>query len=699
MPNRFYQQPKSLIATLQKISKRSPAKLAYLFIEDGENEKVSITYEELNNRAIIIAAYLQKQKLTGERALLLYPAGIDFITAFLGCLYAGVVAVPVGCPLPSEFKKSKELLVAIANDADVKAIITIPEMLAAASENLSTLILEKNLSLINTINFDCSLPYHPFKIDDETIAYLQYTSGSTSTPKGVIVRHKHISHTLYYTGKAWNYFKESIAFHWAPHAHGYGLLYGLLTPLYAEALAIFMPPSIFAKQPLNWLKIISKYQVTHSGAPNFGYDLCCQEAKESSLGNLNLKNWKVAVVTAEPVQYDTIVKFGNMFSPYGFSTESFFPTYGMSEAGVIASKPYENKLSTFNLRSEDLINKKVNILKDDEKNGRILVGCGRLLSGFEVQIVNPLTLKKVENEVEIGEIWLLGLPITDGYWRRSEDNIQTFKATLENDKRNYLRTGDLGFLHKGELVLTGRLKELIIIYGKNYYPLDLEISTKTAHPLTSNSLSAAFSLESEKKEGVLIVQEIKDGIGGAAALDEITQAIRQAISEQQGIDLCGVVLVRPGAIPRTASGKIQRSRCKQLYLDGKLDILKEHYKRIEKIDQLKSVAVGRNNLLKAHTKKHIVEDVLQKFQTQLISIIASVLQIKNEEIDLNISISKYGFDSLNIVRLTTNINVIYGLDLNPAIFFEYQNLSFFSLDLFNKYKDIFNVKINLLKFL
>ncbi len=649
---------KNLVLVLQDRAKRRPHQSAYLFLNDDQQEPLSITYGELDKRARAIAVYLQSKDLFAQRVLLLYPMGLDFICAFMGCLYAGAIAVPVIYSNDDNFKKSLPILNAIADDAEIHCILTAQNHLTL--NNKPILILDTR-----DLNDELSIMYQLPLIQDDTIAYLQYTSGSTSAPKGTIIRHGSLTHSLVENAKAWNYKKSSISLTWAPHSHVYGLVCGQLTPLYHGSLAILMPVERFIRRPASWLEAIAKYRVTHSGCPNFGYDLCVREINSIELIGLNLQSWKVAINGGEIVRQQTLDDFSKKLSAYGFKLKYFCPAYGMSEVtGTVAVNRNKKKPIALSLNAEALKNNEV-ITAREETTQQIFVSSGRLLNGLQITVVDPDTRVPV-NKNKIGELWITGKSLASGYWQRLEETKSAFYATLTNSKKCYFRTGDLGFVKNNEIYLTGRLKELIVIYGKKYYPQDLEATVKNAlSQFNLDKPCACFTLSNNKNEELVFIQEIKDDISNSSQ-NEIIKSIRAAISEHHGIDLHGVILIKPGAIPKTTSGKLQRSLCKTLFIEEKLEIVRKHFKTNQTIEEPHP---HPDNEIKVTT-----EIDLQQFEKDFINLVASILNVDANEIDLSDSVNEYGFDSITITNLMVLINREYQVNLTPANLFEYTTL-------------------------
>lgn len=601
----------TIVTLLQNHSTHLSSQPAYYYLNEHDSEDSIITYSALNKKANDIAAYLHDKKLFSKRVLLLYPAGFDFITAFMGCLYAGVIAVPMLAP------NTEDLIASISMDADISGVFTISSLM----ENVKTLFekykFKNDLFIVdtNSLHRDTRNNVDLPKIQADTIAYLQYTSGSTSAPKGVITQHKQLMHSLKQTAKAWAYSKDSVTLTWAPHSHVYGLVCGLLLPLYHGTPSIIMSPETFVKQPARWLKALSKYKVTHSGGPNFAFDLCIRDIQRSELDGVDLSRWKFAINGGENVNLETIENFSKLFSEYGFHRNHFTPTYGMSEL-----------------------------------TGAIAVN-GKLLSGLHAVIVNPETLLPVSGD-ETGEIWLAGKSLASGYWQREEETKQVFNAKLSNSHHHYFRTGDLGFISNHEMHLTGRLKDLIVLNGKKYYPSDFENTvTKAIKDYPVGQYNVVFSKSVDNQEKVYLIQEINPEISQKIQY-EMIQVIHHAIFKEHQISLHDIILVKEKTLPKTTSGKLQRKLCKIQFEEGTLSVIK--------------TKVNNN-------------------PSDFIKLVASVINKQVNEIDLSKPLSQYGFDSIHLIKLTALLNETYQLDITPAILFEYATLAEFVHHFFDKH--------------
>ncbi|PWY57586.1 beta-ketoacyl synthase [Legionella qingyii] len=634
----------NIVNVLQNRAQKYPHQEAILYLEDGEHKTAGLTLAELDYHAKIIAAQLQTRQMTGNRVILLYPTGIEFVTSLIGCWYAGIIAIPIPCPKIDEFAKHEAFLNTIAEDAEITAVLSLSQY----HSSIET-ILKRKVPVLATdaIKTQSAEDYQSIPISDDTVAYLQYTSGSTSTPKAAIITHGNLKHSLQETIKAWHYTKKSITLTWAPHTHVYGLVCGILVPLYHGTQAIIVPPAAFINKPVTWLSAISTYRVTHSGCPNFGYDICVRDIKEMELAQLNLKHWKVAVNGGDIVQYQTLIDFATKFRSCGFSLNKFCSAYGMSElSGAIA-------VTSFGCEPHSLPPQ-----TDANPLQRRLVSSGKLLAGLLAIAVDPETKQPVATG-ETGEIWLSGKSLAHGYWRRPDETQAVFHATIPGSDLHYFKTGDLGFILNDEIYLTGRLKEVIVVYGKKYYPLDLEITV--AHALSQFKIKlpqVAFSTEIANKEKIIIVQELAEETP-PSLWPEIKNAIRHAITKHHGVDIHEVVLSPKGAIPKTGSGKLQRKKAQSLFNEQSLAVLAQ--------DLSENTTTNYNA---NHGK-----------QNEFSTLVANVLNIDEKEIDLDAPLSRYSFDSINIIHLTTVLNETYHLTLSPAALYEYATLAKFYTDL------------------
>jgi 8-amino-7-oxononanoate synthase len=543
-----------------------PDQAAFHFT-DGEGSDESWTYAELDRRARAIASQLRESTQPGERALLLYPPGLEFVAGFFGCLYAGVVAVPA---FPPRRNRNNERIQAIANDAHALFSLTSRDVLDRVRSTIADSPDLNRLEWIATEEVDLAradewtLP----PINSETLAVLQYTSGSTGTPKGVMLQHRNILHNIQLIGHAFQP-RNSRGLSWLPTYHDMGLVGGVLMPLYAGQPNVFMSPMAFLQKPARWLQNISKYNVTISGGPNFAYDQCIQKITDEELVGVDLSRWEVAFNGAEPIRHTTIRDFCDRFAPYGFRPEALLPCYGMAETTLLVTAV--PKFEKPNVRSFDgkaLDDHRAEQVASDDDGARALVGCGVVLPDEEVIIVDPEKYHR-RQPGEVGEIWVRSDSVGGGYWKKNEATDQTFRARLRDSYGGpYLRTGDLGFLHEDELYVTGRCKDLIIVRGVNRYPQDIELTVEQTSSRLQAGAVGAFAVELEGRERLVIVAEVERA--RRKDWSDVIRSIRRAIVAEHELPPESIVLVRFGSIPKTSSGKLQRYACRQAFLDGTL---------------------------------------------------------------------------------------------------------------------------------
>jgi 8-amino-7-oxononanoate synthase len=546
-------------------------KRAFTYLVDGEDDALDLTYGELDRQARAIAAQLEALGMVGERALLLYPPGLEFIAAFFGCLYAGTVAVTA---YPPRRNRNMLRIQAISDDAEAKVALSEHSVMERVEGMLDEAPHLKQLRWIATDRLPPELAddwSHP-DIDGDTLAFLQYTSGSTGTPKGVILTHTNLMHNSALIANAFETARGHEGCFWLPMYHDMGLIGGIMQPMYVGGPNTLISPMAFLQKPFRWLDIISRRRITHSGGPNFAYELCVRKVNPEQRAKLDLSSWDLAFTGAEPVRADTIDRFCEAFEPCGFRREAFFPCYGMAEATLMISGGIKRKPPVIMTVDGDALDShQVTEAEPDEDSARRVVGCGGNLPDQEIVIVDPETHRPLPPE-NVGEIWAAGPSIAKGYWNKPEITRETFEARLDGSGRGpFLRTGDLGFLCEGELFVTGRIKDLIIIRGVNKYPQDIEATVQGAHPWLREDAGAAVVAEVDGEDRLIIVNEVSRAKG--KSYDEVFTAIRREVAAEHEVQVDAIALIRARTIPKTSSGKIQRYACAKEYVAGTLPTL------------------------------------------------------------------------------------------------------------------------------
>ncbi|MCC9606428.1 aminotransferase class I/II-fold pyridoxal phosphate-dependent enzyme [Blastopirellula sp. JC732] len=569
-------KPETLLDALRNHVDTQGDKSAFTFLKSDE-ESISVSYRDLDARAQQIAHHLLTVAKPGDRALMMYQAGIDFIEAFLGCLYAGIVAVPA---YPPKKNRNAERILTIAQDCTPRLLLCSAETRRNVEAEIAGSV--ANAPVIVTDQLESvsggSLP----ELQADQLAFLQYTSGSTAVPKGVMVTHGNIVANELLIQKYFQFAAHSVMVSWLPMFHDMGLIGGILGPLFVGAPSILMAPNTFLRDPIKWLQTVSDYKATVTGAPNFAYELCAKRITPEQKSKLDLSTLHVAFNGSEPVRAETLERFSQEFAECGFRPNAFFPCYGMAETTLLVSggPPLaETKVITVDLSQLE----QHRIVETEE--GRPLVSCGQIGADLEVRIVNPETLAECSDN-EVGEIWAHGDSVAKGYWQREEASLSSFQAKLPGDERNWLRTGDYGFLRDGTLYVTGRLKDLIIIRGRNIYPQDIEELVEQHFDAILPNCCAAFSIESGGEEKLLVVAAGSREMvrwsnsphgpnGELVKLNHKIDALRSDILNEFEVALTDLVFVRPTTFPTTSSGKVQRQLTKRKFESGEFEVLFE----------------------------------------------------------------------------------------------------------------------------
>jgi acyl-CoA synthetase (AMP-forming)/AMP-acid ligase II len=561
-----------MISTLTDRWSRSPGGIPFTFLQPGDRPPFDLTFRDLDSGARRLAACLQVRVSPGSRVLLMLPHRPEFIVAFLACLQAGAVAVPVVLPRNA---RSLPRLAGIAAAVDAALLLTDAETL----QRLLGLCAEAG----------APLPAPPFSLEDarespttariaarageDTVAFLQFTSGSTGSPKGVTLTYGNLLHNLRLLEAAVKLQPGARMVSWLPFFHDWGLIGCVLFPLYAGLQCVVLDPMAFLYRPSLWLQAIHRHRASLTGAPNFAYELCLTGVTESEREQLDLSTLQVAMVGAEPVRADTLRRFCDRFGPSGFRETAFYPTYGLAESTLIVSGGETGSPPTCLALDREAfgLGRIVPVEGGRDDRSRTLVGCGPPRPGHEILIVDPGTGARLGPE-EIGEVWVRGPSVARGYWGQPEETERTFGARVQGDGgARYLRTGDLGFTWRGELFVCGRLKDLIIKAGHKYHPQDIEASAAQGHPALRPGCGAAFAVDVDGSEKLVIVHEVQ--YGPRPDIAQVIGAIQKAVARDHNVFADAVVLIRPGSLPKTTSGKIRRQSCGTLFQSGGLEAI------------------------------------------------------------------------------------------------------------------------------
>ncbi|MDF5707242.1 MAG: amino acid adenylation domain-containing protein [Nostoc sp. S4] len=655
----FSQDITTLVNLLRYRAVVQPSKVAFTFLEDGEIEKASLTYEELDRQARAIAVQLQSLGVAGSRALLLYPPGLEFIAAFFGCLYSQTVAVPA---YPPRRNQNLSRLQAIVSDANAKVALTTTSVLTNLQGRLAESPELASLEWLGTDNVNSQLAsnWQKPEVNADTLAFLQYTSGSTGTPKGVMLTHGNLLHNEEMIRRSFQHTEESLVVGWLPLFHDMGLIGNVLQPLYLGVPSILMSPVEFLQQPLRWLKAISRYKATTSGGPNFAYDLCVHKITPEQLQGLDLSSWSLAFNGAEYIRAETLDRFAATFATCGFRREAFYPCYGMAETTLFVSgggkksPPIVSQVEAVALEQNRVVE-----TNGEEGNAKKIVGCGHAWLDEKIVIANPESLRECSFG-EVGEIWVSGANVAQGYWNQPAQTEKTFNAFLtDSGKGPFLRTGDLGFIQDGELFVTGRLKDVIIIRGRNHYPQDIELTVEQSHPALNPGCGAAFAVEINGEERLVVVQEIERSSLRKFDVNQVTADIRRAVAQQHELQVYGVVLLKTGSLPKTSSGKIQRHACRSGFIAGNLAVV--------------GSSILDNSIEDTNTTSEISSisaPIPSSLELRLRDQIAQILRIAASGLQLEQPLHTLGIDSLQAIAIKNEIETNFGLVLPIEVFLE-----------------------------
>ncbi|PYP82258.1 MAG: hypothetical protein DMG65_26685 [Candidatus Angelobacter sp. Gp1-AA117] len=620
----------------------------------GDDDLSIITCRELDLRARSLAVLLRQHAPAGQRVLVLYPPGLDYIVSFFGCLYAGLIAVPSYPPARSVTDIRRSSVWTIAADARPAIVLTtqkILQRLEPVRDQFSQDAIWLTPDLSDVTGHE---DWHPLENGADSLAYLQYTSGSTTRPRGVMVSHSNLIHNASHIHSAFGLSADLTGVFWLPPYHDMGLIGGILQPIFSGFTSILMSPGAFIQRPMLWLETISRYRAAVSGGPNFAYDLCVRRFNANEAHNLDLSCWQVAFNGAEPVRAQTLRRFAASFAPYGFRKTAFQPCYGLAEATLLVSAA--GKTGEPVTVSLDLDALGQDTVKESaaESGSSEFVSCGP--SETEVEIVKPGSSVRCAAE-EIGEILVSGRGVTRGYWEKPEETERVFQARVEGVPSPFLRTGDLGFVRHGELFITGRLKDLIIIRGRNYYPADIEETVRASMPAFADKSCAALSLELNGESHLLVLQEgpRKPEVDSQQAFS----AIRQAVASTYQLQVHTVALVSQFALPKTTSGKIQRSLCLKLFQEGALPVIAS------------STLEGVEEELQFTALRVVAQPGSQsEFVQYLTDLLARKLGIAGSLIDPARPLETLGLDSLLSVQIAMEVEGRFGVVLPAATFLD-----------------------------
>ncbi len=656
-----HSRARDLPSLLSQRAALQPDSLAYAHIRDDLTLAGQLTYRQLEERALSLAGRIAKSTNPGDRVLLVYAPGLEFVCAFWACMYAGVVAVPT--PTTESIAALARLRPLVA-DARSTLILTTSRMRDMVATQAPT-----EAQAWRWLSSEDDTDPVGIGSRASSLAYLQYTSGSTSAPRGVMVSHANVLANVDAVSQVLQLDQDSRALSWLPHFHDYGLVYGIILPVYKGCTAYLMTPTAFVRRPLRWLEAIDRFRITHSGAPNFAYAACVQALATQTGWSADLGSMRYTSCGAEPINPATVTRFLDTFAPFGFARSAFAPAYGLAEATLaVTGNRYGTQASFLTLSAESLGKGFVAAIGPGAQNARTLVSCGVPLPGTELAIVDPSS-GQIFAADRVGEILVASASVSGGYWEKTEATQATFGTTLGNRRElPFLRTGDLGFLHDGELFVTGRLKDLVILHGRNHYPQDIEWTVEHADRALRVGHCAAFCIDGSDSEQLVIVQELRRD-AEQADLDAVVGSIRKAVADHHELPIHSIVLIRAGSIPRTTSGKIRRQSCKQQFLAGQLDALRTS---------------SSAESAESHSAPTLTPDELRRLPTHA-SRVARLEQFIREwvgrrthqdarAVPLTASPIEAGLDSMSAFRLLNDLEAAVGVALPPVTVLEAPSL-------------------------
>jgi len=576
---------RNLVDRFRALSNRLSDFPAITFLERGEDPVGTLSFGELDRLARSLGAWFQQRGAQGTRAIMLFEAGVELVYSFIGCAYGKVVAVPMPTPMSNRLDRYLVRVQNIVADGDARFVLTtaaIRDRLQAAASAISGLA-HLEWVVVNQLS-DLSSQWVQEPVDVSELVYLQYTSGSTSVPKGVMITHQNLLSIINYMGHAGAYAdRGSAAVCWMPYFHDFGLIDGLLVPLAHGAQTYVMSPFDFVQRPIRWVQAMHRFRASHTAGPNFSFDLVARKSTAEERAQLDLSNWYRANNSGEPIRWSGVKRFLDAFGPSGFAPEAMAPMYGLAEA-TLAVTMADAAPRMFRVDPRELALHRVREVAEGEP-ARMLVGCGKIAAGpwqIETRIVNPHTLEAA-SDGEVGEVWVRGDIVAKGYWNKPEETEEKFHARIHGvADQDFMRTGDMGFMINEELVIVGRRKDLIIVEGRNHYPQDIERTVEQELDCLRPGCSIAFSVENEELTKVVLVCELKGefvlaetagkDVPTAQVLERkvLERTIRRVVSEEHQLRLQDIVFLPAGLLPKTTSGKVERSACRAKYIDGML---------------------------------------------------------------------------------------------------------------------------------
>jgi acyl-CoA synthetase (AMP-forming)/AMP-acid ligase II/acyl carrier protein len=644
----------TLVAALACRAAATPQEVAFVFLPTGDEVGGQHTWAELHARACAVAETLRRTGSPGDRVLLAFGEGLPFLEAFFGCLYARRVAVPVHAPEAGGGRAATRVL-AVAADAGVALVATTPDLAATLSAALPSIP-------VHAVGAEPATSAPPDEVDPGALAYLQYTSGSTGVPRGVRITHHHLAHQLADFDAGYGHQRGAVLVSWLPATHDLGLVYGRLMAVWTGMRCVFFPPAAFVQRPARWVRALSRHRATHSASPNFGFELTARRATDDELAGVDLSAVQVLVNGAEPIRPESEAAFTERFRRFGLRDGVLTHALGMSEttAKVTTEPPGRSPPRFVWLDRAAYERDEVVVVPAGTPGARPVASNGSPQFDTRVFAVEPARREKL-GEDRVGELWVSGTTVADGYWNRPAETEETFRAFTTDGDGPFLRTGDLGFLRQGELYLSGRRKDVIIVRGQNHHPPDLERVLEAAHPALRPGGVVVIGVSADGAEGVGVVAEVHDG----AVTTDVVRAVREALADQ-GLAPQTVALVPPRTLPKTTSGKHRRSEVSRLLLAGTLPLLA----RVDAAPETQAPQLAASPLraavLAAPPRRRV--EVLER---HLLQLVAARLGVEAADLDPDRPFKEHGLDSVAAVELVEAASRSLGVELPGTALFDH----------------------------
>ncbi len=663
---------RGVASILERCVATAPDRTAYTFLGQGPDDTRALTCAELYRLAGAHARLLSNRVRRGDRVLLLQDNSLDFMIGFMACLFAGAIPVPVPPPDASRLKRTLPRMRAVVADCDAAAVIASLQIRDQTQEAFASASDLRDLPWIVIGEADGGPLLEPQDVAPGDLALLQYTSGSTSSPKGVMVTHANILDNLARLQASFRYSAESTSVTWMPYFHDYGLIDGLLHPLFSQSACYVLSPVGFIKRPWSWLEAVSRYRATHIHGPNFAYQLLLDRAVDRLAPDTDLSSLVVAASAAEPIRRDTAERFIATFARFGFRSTAFAPAYGLAEATlVVSAKENGTAYRTAFLAPDALERRQCVDVAADHPQVRAVISCGVPAGDYPLAIVDPDTHQELPEDA-VGEVWMANASVAAGYWKRPDETAETFAACTADGQGPMLRTGDLGFLRGGEIYLTGRLKDLLIINGSNHYPQDIEVTVEAASPDVRETFVAAFPVERDGAERLVVAAELSRRAADTAS---VVTAIRAAVSQEHGLACDAIVLLPKGSILKTSSGKVQRRACKAAYLNGEFAPIAEWREGADIRLKADTTLVQADTTLARPAE---TRDQVRDWATWLRQIMAARKQVPDALVNLNEPFSSYGLTSIEAVEIAAQIEEQAGRKIPATALWDYPSIRAFA---------------------